>query len=418
MSAGGIGFSYDARGNLTGDGTNSYAYTSENLLKTGPSGATLIYDPLGRLYQTVGGGVTTRLQYDGAALIAEYNASNAVQRRYVHGPGTDNPIVWYEGSAISNATRRFLMADERGSIVSITDSVGATIHINAYDEYGIPAPGNVGRFGYTGQTWLPEVGMWYYKARIYSPTLGRFLQADPIGYSDGMNWYNYVGSDPVNGSDPMGLREREGQRIKPIDPTFFQGAGGGDARPNDIVVNGSLIDFSVCHACSSALTFLGEMRIIDLVGSLERPGLLEMVREARAKEVEEQKEACKSSPFSDLMNRSEFPSVERDLVDRSRSSGFEHARSWYGGNLYGSAFNSGSSARVDIPANRIRGYNISNGLFFSRAFVLIHTHFNAAPGLSGLDGDVGFANSNNVPIMAIDFGTGRKNEYYCHSPEK
>src|SRR3546814_9598759 len=99
------------------DLTNAFTYTAENLLKTGPGGATLAYDPLGRLYQTVGGGTTTRFQYDGIDLIAEYNASNAVQRRYVHGPGVDNPIVWYEGSAISSSTRRFLMADERGSVV-------------------------------------------------------------------------------------------------------------------------------------------------------------------------------------------------------------------------------------------------------------------------------------------------------------
>ena len=43
-------------------------------------------------------------------------------------------------------------------------------------------------------------------ARIYSPTLGRFLQTDPIGYGDGLNWYNYVGSDPVNATDPSGLK--------------------------------------------------------------------------------------------------------------------------------------------------------------------------------------------------------------------
>ena len=85
MSAGGVGFSYDARGNLTNDGTNSFTYTAENLLKTGPAGATLGYDPLGRLYETVGS-ATTRFQYDGVDLIAEYNGSNAVQRRYMHGP--------------------------------------------------------------------------------------------------------------------------------------------------------------------------------------------------------------------------------------------------------------------------------------------------------------------------------------------
>jgi RHS repeat-associated protein len=203
---------FDARRNLTSDGTNTFGYSSENLLTSATVGGvatTLVYDPLLRLYQTASG-TTARFAYDGLNRIAEYNGADALQRRYVFGPGMDAPIVWYAGATVSSTTRRFLSSDERGSVVSVTNSSGALLGINTYDEYGLPGSSNLGAFGYTGQAWLPSVGVWYYKARIYSPTAGRFLQTDPTGYADSPNLYNYVLGDPVNLSDPLGLQSCEG----------------------------------------------------------------------------------------------------------------------------------------------------------------------------------------------------------------
>jgi RHS repeat-associated protein len=209
-------YTYDTKGNLTSDGSNSFGYSSENLLTSASVGhvsTSFTYDPLLRLYQGVAGTITSRLAYDGLDRIAEYNGSDALQRRYVF-DGGGQPIVWYEGATVSSTTRRFLSSDERGSIVSVTDSSGALLGINSYDEYGLPGSSNLGAFGYTGQAWLPSVGVWYYKARIYSPTAGRFLQTDPIGYGGGgPNLYNYVLSDPVNLIDPLGL-----QTAAPPDP--------------------------------------------------------------------------------------------------------------------------------------------------------------------------------------------------------
>ena len=174
----GVAQAYDGRGNLTTSGSRSYAYNSRNELVSGTSisGGGYYYDPVGRL--DTNGPESVWFGYDDDKLITEVNYSGqTIARRYVFGPGTDEPLVWYEGSG--TGSKHYMDADERGSIVRITDGSGNALNNLSYDEYGVPATTNPGRFQYTGQTWLPAAGMYDYKARMYSPTLGRFMQTDP-----------------------------------------------------------------------------------------------------------------------------------------------------------------------------------------------------------------------------------------------
>jgi RHS repeat-associated protein len=258
----GANFTYDARGNLTATGSASYGYDVFNRL-TSAGAATLGYDPAGRLYETVGGGVTTRFLYDGLDAIAEYNGSNVMQRRFVHGPGVDEPLVWYEGAGTSD--RRWLVQDQLGSVIAVTNSAGAALSTNSYDEYGIPGASNTGRFQYTGQIWLPEASLYHYRARAYAPSLGRFLQSDPILYNNGTNLYAYVGADPVNWVDPLGL-----SRYEPPDYTPPTGGGGsanscaGD--PNCIEVPGTrrsaFEDYVRAHDAALAMRMAARMAAI------------------------------------------------------------------------------------------------------------------------------------------------------------
>lgn len=199
--AGTANVTHDARGNVSAIGSNTYSYNSENMLTGTGGGATLTYDPLRRLIAL---DATADIQYlyDGNRLVGTYDGNGNLVRRFVHGPGVDEPLVGLK----SNGERRHMHADERGSLIGNSDESAGLLTAHTYDDYGA-SPTVAGPFGYTGQMNLSEIGLHSYKARMYHPGLGRFMQADPIGYGDGINMYGYVGGDPVNFRDPSGMCE-------------------------------------------------------------------------------------------------------------------------------------------------------------------------------------------------------------------
>jgi RHS repeat-associated protein len=198
---------------MANDGARVLSYDVYNrLLSVTGTGVNLklIYDPEGRLakYSTDGGTKYQTYLYDGTNLIGEYSAKGSLQRRYVHGTGVDEPLVWYEGANLK--TKRFFVQNYQGSVIGYTDASGNLSELYKYGPYGEPKNAanteswTGSRFRYTGQTMIAKAKLYYYKARVYDPVYGRFLQTDPIGGDDDLDLYAYVGGDPINKIDPTG----------------------------------------------------------------------------------------------------------------------------------------------------------------------------------------------------------------------
>ncbi|MFN4287528.1 MAG: RHS repeat-associated core domain-containing protein [Brevundimonas sp.] len=110
--------------------------------------------------------------------------------------------------------------DHQGSVIAVTDASGHAVQTASYSPYGEfampgqmpPGPGaGGGVFGYTGRQYDAETGLYQYRARYYHPRLGQFLSTDPIGTKDDPNLTLYVLADPVNLTDPTGLKHDRGE---------------------------------------------------------------------------------------------------------------------------------------------------------------------------------------------------------------
>lgn len=204
-SVGGTSYSYDGNKNLSGDGTWTYTFDTENHLltasKTGTS-ASMVYDPVHRQSQKTVGSTKSRYIYAGWQRIADYDgASGALQNRYVYGTGLDEPLIIVNSSGVLS----FQHHDKMGSIVAVSNASGAVANKNLFGPFGEITTLGGTTFGFQGQRYDSELGLYYFKRRYYSPKLGRFLQPDPVGFSDfDLNLYTFAKGSPLLNADPMG----------------------------------------------------------------------------------------------------------------------------------------------------------------------------------------------------------------------
>jgi YD repeat-containing protein len=163
-----VTMAYDANGNLTGDGTWTFAYDAENRLKTAAStgtSAAYAYDPLGRRQAKTVDAVLTTFLSDGDEEIAEYDGAATLLRRYVPGPGTDMPIAMVTPAGGGGNTHVYFHTNRQGSTIAMSADDGTMSEgPYTYDAYGDGAPATGVPFKYTGRRLDPETGLYYYRA--------------------------------------------------------------------------------------------------------------------------------------------------------------------------------------------------------------------------------------------------------------
>jgi RHS repeat-associated protein len=191
---------------LAGDGTNTYTWDARNQLASlaGPTPASFVYDPLGRRQRKTVNGTSTDFVYDGLNPVRETSGATTVV--LLTGLGIDEYLTRTTGGATE-----YYLSEAVGSTVALTDGTGAVATEYSYEPFGTSTANGASssnELGYTGRE-NDETGVYYYRARYYSPVVKRFLSEDPLESQAGPNRYEYVGGNPLRYVDPLGLTRLE-----------------------------------------------------------------------------------------------------------------------------------------------------------------------------------------------------------------
>jgi len=208
-AAGGVMYTYDSNGNTTSKtdstGTTSYSWDYENRLTQvtlpGQGGTVQFkYDPFGRRIEKIAPSGTTIFAYDGDNVTETTNQSGGILSRFAQGQNIDEPLAESNSSGTY-----FYEQDGLGSVTSLTNGTGQLAQTYTYDSFGntTHSTGSLTNpFQYTGREFDTETGLYYYRARYYDPSIGRFISEDPVRL---ISSYAYVRNNPITGIDPLGL---------------------------------------------------------------------------------------------------------------------------------------------------------------------------------------------------------------------
>lgn len=208
-------YEYDSNGNVIAirdskGGATTLSYTGRGAIASIglPDGTQIryTYDALNRRIEKSVGSRIERYQYEGKNLTRVLNESGTVLRQYVYDPKGALIAIIRDQAVYS------VILDAKGSVVALTDSRSEVVARFSYDAWGTPESTDTGLtdFYFASGYYEAEAGLYILGPRTYDPSLGRFLQKDPLAGSlldlVSQNEYVYANNDPVNKIDPTGHR--------------------------------------------------------------------------------------------------------------------------------------------------------------------------------------------------------------------